>query len=304
MSLHTFTSENINLVPRPSSRQRVQCCSFCRQHGHNITRCNSERLLEFEVICADVVRNFHNHDDFKIWLVQNYANEPNLLKAFAIRKFRITSTNTLNVYIDYITEYIFRIYKNIPQLESENNATHDIVTNDNVTNDNVTNDNVTNDIDIALLDFIIRLINRSQIIEPETEILNTTSVLREYISYLSGLRMTLMRNEYNLPQSVIQLRIETNEENDLSENYQCSICWDDKELRQFVKLNCNHEFCKECIIKTLTTNTLTTNTLTTNTITTQTLRSNLCCALCRSDISTFTTHTQELHDELLNTINT
>ena len=115
----SFSAENRSAIqmqmPNQSLRQRTQCCSLCRQRGHNITTCNSDRLLEFEVICADAVRNFENTDDFKNWLMHNYINDQLLLKAFVIRKYRISTRCNLEQYIHVITEYIFRTYKNTPQ---------------------------------------------------------------------------------------------------------------------------------------------------------------------------------------------
>jgi hypothetical protein len=273
MSLQTFSAENRNQMPISLPRRRVQCCSFCRRPGHNITTCTSDRILEFEVICADVVRNFHNQDDFKNWLMQNYINEPLLLKAFVIRKFRMVVRLNTQQYIHYITEYIFRRYKNIPQIESENNG-----------NQNDTN----NFLGTALSEFLITLINRTQNTEFETEDINTIYGLREYLVYLSELGASLITTQDTISERVpIVSLVETNEDEHLDEICQCSICWDDKELRQFVKLNCSHEFCKDCITQTLRTET----------------RRNLTCALCRSEISTIASRTQELHDELSENVN-
>ena len=280
MSLDAFSAENRNQMPVPLSRRRVQCCSFCRRPGHNITTCNSDRLLEFEVICADVVRNFHNTDDFKNWISQNYANEPLLLKAFAIKKYRMVIRFTSEEYIHYITEYIFRKYKNIPQLEnqeSENNAP-ELINLDTI-------DNLYDEYRNLLITLRNRNDVREQILEHrELEI----NLVRQYISYLAELGMSLVRREEVLPQTVnILTQTESNEEENLSEICQCSICWDDKELKNFVKLNCNHEFCKDCISQTLRTET----------------RTNFTCALCRSEITSIRLRTQEVQDEIMVNIN-
>ena len=125
MSLESISAENRNNMPFPLSRRRVQCCSLCRQPGHNIITCNSERLQEFERECAIAVRNFENTDDFKNWLMRTYINNLLLLKAFAIRKYRINVRCTFDHYIHLITEYIFRTYKNTnrQQQEQQTNTT-------------------------------------------------------------------------------------------------------------------------------------------------------------------------------------
>ena len=96
----------------PTSIRRRQCCSFCRRPGHNLTTCNSNRLREFEVICANQVLQTDTQDDFKNWLIQNYMSEQLLIKGFAIKKFRITTRASVDNCMEMITEYIFTTYKN------------------------------------------------------------------------------------------------------------------------------------------------------------------------------------------------
>ena len=112
-------------------------------------------------------------------------------------------------------------------------------------------------------------------------------MMRTYISYLSYLGSLIVRDEYQIqmPQNQrrtpnLTLTVETDLEENLDENCQCSICWDDKERRQFVKLDCSHEFCKDCMKKTIET------------------RTNLCCALCRSELRTIRLRSPEVHAEL------
>ena len=67
---------------------------------------------------------------------------------------------------------------------------------------------------------------------------------------------------------------------------ECSICWDKKESVKFVKLNCNHEFCNECIIKTLAAN----------------KHRAPCCALCRADINNITSRSVDVQNEISNAV--
>ena len=69
-------------------------------------------------------------------------------------------------------------------------------------------------------------------------------------------------------------------------NIECSICLEEIEQCKFVKLNCNHAFCKGCVIKTIKTN----------------KSSTLCCALCRSEISSITAGDFDVQGEISNTI--
>jgi hypothetical protein len=272
MSSEVFSAENRNNIQIPG--RRVQCCSLCRQPGHNITRCNSERILEFETMCAEIVRLIDNTDDFKNWLFHNFINEQLLLKAFVIRKFRITTRLGLDQYINYITQYIFRTYKNIPQTEEEYQAQLVAQSQTQALQNNI----FVNDLAIFLTVFR----NRTQ----EPEIINPLYGLTEYLAYLSNLGRSIMRAEELIPlhqRERIISRVENTPGENVDEICQCSICWDDKELKQFIKLDCNHEFCKDCIKQTLRLET----------------RTNLTCALCRSETRTFILRTQEVQDELI-----
>jgi hypothetical protein len=286
----SLSAENRNATQMPIVlRQRVQCCSLCRQRGHNITTCNSDRLLEFEVICADAVINFDNTDDFKNWLIQNYINDQLLLKAFAIRKYRLTTRCNLEQYIHFITEYIFRTYKNTPQTLTQPATIHQPVT---LIQPAATltplNSELVNHYETEFTNLLITIRNRNVIRE---QILDQqiaeADMMRTYISYLSYLGSLIVRDEYQIqmPQNQrrtpnLMLTVETDLEENLDENCQCSICWDDKERRQFVKLDCTHEFCKDCMKRTIET------------------RTNLCCALCRSELRTIRLRTPEVRAEL------
>jgi hypothetical protein len=283
-------------MPNQSLRQRVQCCSLCRQRGHNITTCNSDRLLEFEVICADAVRNFENTDDFKNWLMHNYINDQLLLKAFVIRKYRISTRCNLDQYIHFITEYIFRAYKNTSQQQQSiymqtttpmQQSTAPL----QQTTAPLQEQPLTYDQNVELLNryetefsnYLTSIRSRNTVREQMLEQqIAEIDVVRSYIAYLAYLNALILREEIQQP--TLTLTVETNEEENLDENCQCSICWDNKEKRQFAKLECNHEFCKDCMKRTIET------------------RTNLCCALCRSEITTIRLRTQEVRDEIAEAI--
>jgi len=255
MSFENISAENRNQMPIP---RRVFHCSFCRQPGHSITRCDSDRILEFEVICASVVRNFNNTDDFKNWLLQYFTDDVMLLRAFAIRKFHITLSCSLDIVINLITDYIFRKYRGNSQTETIPPQQPPTTSYYHM---------------------------RSEI-ENELWLHNTDmelSIIRAHLLYLGYLSSLILREPVTPSvQRNIVLTTENNPSENLTEICNCSICWDDKEKSEFVKLNCNHEFCKDCMKTTLA----------------PASRSNLCCALCRSDVTTISIRTQEIQTEL------
>jgi hypothetical protein len=73
----------------------------------------------------------------------------------------------------------------------------------------------------------------------------------------------------------IKTKISEKQDN-LHEKCECSICYDEHEKKKFIKLDCGHEFCKDCIKQSLQNE----------------RRKTPCCAFCRADIKNF-----ELKDE-------
>ena len=267
------------IITRPFINPRgLRRCSFCRSVGHNVTRCNSERLIEFEVVCADQARNINSQDVFKIWLRENYLENQMLLKTFVIKKFRYTTRISTSRCIDIITEYIFRTYK---QNFQDTRNTRSLI-NDNYDDSSTeTDDNLENDI-INFLGEFRNTIQSER--EPELhEIPNIERIImREMVlTFISSFNT----NTTNTNRKINNINlINESVDNDVNtiENCRCNICWDEKEKKQFVAFGCKHEFCKECVISSLKSD----------------QRKQPCCALCRSEVKEITTKTIEIHTEL------
>lgn len=282
----------------------VRRCSFCRSPGHNITTCNSDRVTEFELICADEVRNIHNQDDFKNWLNTNYSENTMLLKIFVIKKFGVTTRISISNSIDMITDYIFRRYKNtslhIREQRTLRNLRNVRNLNDNLNTeiDSENEDNIEND----LVHFLTQLRNVNygeERREPQLhEIPNIERiVMRELFLYIFNNNINNIYQEQ--PRENIKFNInlihnnnnENNEntsDNENTNNYllensiMCNICWDEKDQNKFVKFGCNHEFCKDCVITSFRCE----------------QRNTPCCALCRSEINTITCRNEDIRSEL------
>ena len=80
--------------------------------------------------------------------------------------------------------------------------------------------------------------------------------------------------------------VNNNENGDIKESCECPICYDEKELNNFVKLGCNHDFCKDCVINTMKINNST----------------NLSCALCRAEVKSIESRTIQAKNEIDNYI--
>jgi len=283
MNLDNINTENknnhFNNEPK-LLRRMTRCCSFCKKPGHNINKCSSDRLIEFELICADIVRNVNNKNEFKNWLIENYNNDLLLIKAFSIRKSRV-STSDISIHFDLITEYIFSMYKNNSileqQVEEENQNLNEIENENNMEND--------------LLNLLLQIRN-NYVGEPlQEELINQNMErmlqLEMAIAYLSNRYINYNENNIIIPRkNLINCTVYKNKNQNMNEICKCSICYENKKLNQFVTLDCNHEFCYNCIIKTLQVN------------------KNIipCCALCRGEIKNIKTRTIEINAKIIESI--
>ncbi len=270
--MDSYSSENRNnRIIAPSIRSK-SCCSFCKQSGHNITRCNSDRLLEFEIMCATEVRSFESQYDFKIWLNQNYINNKIILKAFAIRKMNVNSKTSIDDCINKISDYIFKTYKNFTNIQQE---------------DTIDFEEDINDLQDDLIRFLDEIRNRRQREMPQEFYENPNfeqSALREYNIALSLQDIFFqVRESHNDNKNInIITKLLINEDEEINEICKCNICWDEKEIKNFVKLGCNHEFCKDCVINTLKIDQM----------------NNPCCALCRKEITSINSRIEIIHNEI------
>ena len=266
--INSENRNNIHVIPPIVRTRTPRCCSFCRQPGHNLTTCNSDRLREFEIICSDTVTNIDSPEEFKTWITEHYINDQLLLKAFAIRKFRVTTRTSIVHCIDLITQYIFRTYKNIIiPLNNEEGFENDII------------------------NFLTELRNVREN-EQSQEIQDVLGieriVMRDMLLYaLFNNMITTIREQYNGERKLdIISTVEINENENINKICECNICYEEKEVKNFVKLNCNHEFCKDCLINSVKSD----------------RRELPCCAFCRTEIKSFTSRTDEVHSELSNLV--
>jgi hypothetical protein len=196
-------------------------------------------------------------------------SEQLLLRTFAIKKFRVTTRTSVENCINLISEYIFRTYKNT------NEAVEHEVTFEN-----------------DLMSFIQEL---SALREEEIQENRRISELQQYramenmlmremfISMMSRIINRTVRDDDVRKFKIVST---VNECENPCQKCECNICYDEKELNNFVKLGCNHEFCKDCVISTMKTN----------------YSTNLCCALCRTEVTEIESRTIEIKSEIDNYI--
>ena len=324
-------------VHQMPSRRQGHHCSFCRERGHTITNCHSERLTDFEFVCASEVQKTETPNIFKDWLMRTYANDVALIRAFAIRKSRpgnnqhiqrITLRSSIGDCVDVIANYMFIYYKDASysQLDQIIERIDDTATRDNVTDDyfaNFLNDPsidfgqplTLEDLDVSAVAELPNVLDLPQptfeydpsvIYDPnifyEPHMLTETLLLAEaiirnpdllnriqHIPTIMGIiearlyqviDVLRIARDQAIPR--VNLRVEMAENEQLDQICKCSICWDEKELVNFVSLDCRHEFCKDCVIAT--------------TVHNQGVVP--CCALCRGEVRTIVSRTDLVQTEI------
>ena len=120
---------------------------------------------------------------------------------------------------------------------------------------------------VAEFDEIIRIENQRR------ELYNTTiRNFKNEINNLKAIALNLISNEsiFNKLNITVKKNEATMDADSLLKPVECGICYQTYENNQFIGLNCNHEFCKQCIITCLR----------------KEKKQRACCAMCRSNINT------------------
>jgi len=283
-----------NPVRRIRNQRRQQACSFCRSPGHNIIRCNDDRLTDFEALCVNQMRVFErlNSDmqqNLQNWLIETrVTNSENqhLLKSFAIKKCRAVSSSDILSCVILITQYIHTTYSLRRNIYVNHRTGQNII---------MGRSNLEQD----LAEFIHEGDNNLQDTQTN-EINNQINLLNQDIAremlyalvYQNSVNRYLEEQRNQTKKFNISLLLDSNNDinNSIKENTcnmndtnECNICYESKEKSVFVKFDCEHDFCKECVMQCLKND----------------RRSEPCCALCRAEIKTCKTSSKAIYDELL-----
>lgn len=268
MEINPENRSSINMVSR--------CCSFCRRAGHNILTCNSWPLRNFEEKCMYTISNFDIRSNivlnFKNFLLSEALYDTNIVKSFAIRYCSATARDNINRCIEKITDYFRPVIEN--RLRIEMNRTTDEI-------NQMTIDILHNRTSIRRHP----LIHRGDInyTEPIFSSRNFAGINDELLSF--GNTMLLLEliasinrvNEQNLNRKFnITTKLSIDNKDETNELCECGICYEENENKNFVKLDCGHQFCKDCTKESLKNE----------------KRQHYYCALCRKEIKNF-----EMKDE-------
>jgi hypothetical protein len=252
----------------------INNCSFCRLSGHNIRTCFENKVEVFEMNMQTLCLRSQEHE-FKNYLeIQLFSGELDIgfLREYAERKCDfiilssiITEGNLYDI-IDIITNYIYYIYKYQYEELSEENIGEEIVT--------------------LLTNFREPVYRERRILESEGQ--NMAAALENDLSSaILFYDMMMAMNTENI--SVIEeekvnhnIDIVLLQETDSNQIKECDICYETYSKNEFIKINCRHELCKNCIKRLIIKN-----------------KNKSSCPFCREKICKITVKTQEIRIELL-----
>lgn len=266
-----------------------RCCTFCFKDDHRLNQCNSNLLFDiakriyrsYQVIHRDLLEN--QNPEIRFYnLIRRYFNSIEL-RAICVRFLNGRSSWTKQQHINHIINNIdiLEIFSEpIPEQRQEQRQEQDYLTNYEEYNE--------------MHQFIERYLNSNPntnqvqditIISSTTQIYNYTLIPRDLSSEFDDCN--------NSNSNTIELDIIYNSNNTIKNNNEkiitCPICLEDNiQISNKIKLNCNHEYCFDCISKVITKS------------------SNIPkCSLCRSNITKICIEDgcQELLDNLNSLIN-
>jgi len=265
----------INTLPRPSNiiGNRYRCCSFCREPGHTITFCNDGRLQDFKSLCEMQKEIFENNREtsrnpkraFKEWVINYSLENTTLVKAFAIRNCGSNTRDPIQANIDAIVDHFFDEYYGLPDLIDDNN---DLIL--------LTDDLFNNPENVRSLLVLLQM---------QAEAI--TNLDYAYTRYRNHYNNHYNNDNDNEGKFTIETQVVV-EESKLEPACECNICYNSTENAEFIRFNCNHDFCKECvkgILKACNT------------------PEGPKCAFCRSQITCMTYKSAEVKTEFVDLIN-
>ena len=229
--------ENLTVISQ--CQKTARCCSFCKEPGHNIKMCNDNRLIDFENDCSVHVHNAMSMLDFSFWINDAYSDNKQLLKSYALNKGLLKKKEKYTFFecCKKISCYTCEIYK--PEFLVEENE------------------------EVSLESMLVNLVDHfgdqsERFTMPQFEIQDNVGieriVMREMLSYML-LRNILNPGEENhvVVKRNINLSFKNDENEDIHKLCECTICLNDKMVKDIIELQCDHQVCKECVVQIIQT---------------------------------------------------
>jgi hypothetical protein len=238
------TNTNV-VIPLNNVNNTQRKCSFCRKSGHNVIGCNNLVLSFFIKLCVFKKAILEQERNFDV-----RTSFLNWLYGYAIKngsiiiKVTVVQKCGLNM-TDYGATCINQLTNYIFNLSEE----------DIMNNQHIVENYSRSDYDEAATDTIISI--------------HIFNIISDWTYPLLEVKQ----------QVTIMLELE-----DCYEEKECVICYDRKNSEEFIKLNCQHEFCESCM-KTI--------------IKKDYFNERSSCSLCRASVSTITCKSEKIKNDFI-----
>ena len=284
-------------------------CSFCNLPGHDIRTCNHVSIQENIQELEHTIR----HLDDEIEIERYLKSRPlKLLRVICI-PFGIAMTLKKKFYVDLLKKY-YVVYKNIQTttditVESSETDIREytclyikhyltFIVDQNLPTyatlrfiENINNDlwrlyrlEFSQPFDIFLGNIWMKSI--FMLMDPVITVMLTNNHV--IFNIISRLTMPFLDFEAQpLPDwkmDIHPIMLCTEQSHELEEQQECPICLTDQKKFDILITNCNHSFCKDCVIKSISIS--------------KNARKPLSCALCRADIKALETKNVEEYNNL------
>jgi hypothetical protein len=253
--MENTSAENRNMTTRASDLRNMiragRRCSFCRTEGHFINNCNDSRINEFENECKtkkelldsqwvdgnslDISQSLNQSlNRFKNWLMEYSVGNTNIVKAFSMARCNGLLRDTIYITIDKITRYIYYTLN-----EEDDDSLPSLVDDDFIPFQ------ATQEVNQFDIDLFMTLSQMLALQSVDGYNLRNPDAIRELLNEaranIHSIKVTVMEEEVT-PEKI---------DDNLYTQHECNICYDTKDHYEFVKLNCDHEFCNKCVIDTI-----------------------------------------------------
>lgn len=284
-------------------------CSFCNLPGHDIRTCSDVSIQENIDEIDHTIRNLNDEADIERYLKSRHLK---ILRVVCI-PFGVKMTLQKKFYIDLLKKY-YMIYRNI-QLNTSvtvESSEHDIkeyscfyikhyltfIVEQNLLTYSIIRfiENINNDLwrcyrpefsqpfDVFLGNVWMKSV--FMLMDPVVTVMLTNNPV--VFNLISRLTMPFLDfeseqvTEWKMDIHPIMLCTEQYEE--LQEQEECPICLTDQKKYDIITTNCNHAFCKHCIVKSIDMS--------------KAARKTLSCALCRGNVGILETRNIEEYNNL------
>jgi len=217
-----------------------RCCTFCYRNGHSVDQCNNDLLIQ-------LARRIYN--SYQIIIRDTLENEDPQIRFYNYCRRYFNSIELRSVSVRFLygrsrwtkQKHIIHIIDNIDTLQFFTVPISHVI-------------NQPQQIQNEMHQFIENYLNSNPNQIEDITIISSTTQVYNYTLIPRNLENDFNAETNNQNYTTIQLDIIcNNDKNNDSNNITCPICLEDNiQHSNKIQLNCNHEYCFDCISRVIT----------------------------------------------------